>query len=202
MENREAFFNRIQPFFAPSVIRNIELAYYLAKYGHRFQFRKEKDAEGHALRYFEHLRRVSLILVDEIKVLRDEMIVSSLLHDSLEDTRDLTPELIEHAFGTDVCGIIKTLSKTPKEGYIERLTICQDWRPLIIKACDRLDNLRSLFVDGVDRKFIEKQAGETVEKYYPIFDNMVEITPKSYLKNAIFLRDEVRKTTERVVGKL
>lgn len=197
MENRETFFARVQPFFPPSTIRGIELAYYLAKHGHRSQVRKEKDAEGNPLRYFEHVRGVTLILMDEAKCMHPEMIIASLLHDSIEDTRDLTPELIEHAFGTDVCCIVKTLSKTPKEGYIERLNMCQDWRTLTVKACDRLHNLRSLLADGVAPEFVLKQTKETMSKYYPIFDKLLELTPRSHLKDISYIRDEVRKTTER-----
>lgn len=195
MENREKFFARVQPFFPPSRIRDIELAYYLAKYGHRSQVRKETDKEGHPLRYFEHLRRVTIILMDEAKCMREEMIVAALLHDSIEDTRDLTPELIEHTFGTDVCCLIKTLSKTPSEGYVERLQMCQDWRPLALKACDRLDNLRSLLVEGISPEFVIKQTKETMDKYYPIFDKLLELTPKPYLQGISLIRDEIRKTT-------
>lgn len=200
MENRETFFARVRPFFPPSIIHNIELAYYLAKYGHRFQVRKETDSSGNQLRYFEHLRRVALNLMDEGRCMRSEMIVAALLHDSLEDSRDLSPELIEHTFGTDVCLLVKTLSKTPPEGYIERLNMCMDWRTLMLKACDNLDNQRSLTTDGVYESkekhflFIEKQIKDTTTKYYPLFDKLLEMVPKENLTGAVRLRDEIRKS--------
>lgn len=84
------------------------------------------------VRYFEHVRRVALILMDEAKCMKNEMIIAALLHDSLEDTEDLTPELLECTFGSDVVSIVKKLSKVPKDGYIERLEMCTDWRPLTI----------------------------------------------------------------------
>ncbi len=60
-ENRETFFSRLEPFLVPSQLLNIKLAYTLAKYGHRSQHRKELDINGEPVRYFEHVRRVTLV---------------------------------------------------------------------------------------------------------------------------------------------
>jgi len=197
MENKESFYARITPSFSSSEEQKIRLAYYLAKYGHRAQVRKEV-VDDKPVRYFEHVRRVALILMDEAKCMRGEMIVSSLLHDSLEDAgEDLTPELLEFTFGSDVVSIIKKLSKTPKEGYIERLAICTDWRPLLIKACDRLDNLRSLMIEGTTLEFRKKQIKETKEKYLPLFNRMLTLTPPEYHENASLIRDSILKAVER-----
>lgn len=194
-ENRPAFFQRLQPFFTPSVLRDIEVAYTLAKFGHRAQTRKEKDAEGQPLRYFEHVRRVALILIDEAQILNREMVLGALLHDGIEDTRDLTPEMIEHVFGSDTCSIVKTLSKAPKEGYLERFWLSTDWRPYVIKACDRLDNLRSLH--QAERMFQNKQVAETRDKLFPLFDRMVSLTPEEFRPRVIRLRDAVVCETTR-----
>lgn len=194
-ETRETFFNRLQPYFAPSVLLDIELAYTLAKFGHRAQTRKELGDDGLPLRYFEHVRRVALVLVDEVKIVQREMVLASLLHDGIEDTRDLTPSMIEHAFGADVTCMVKTLSKVPKEGYMDRFWQCSDWRAYVIKACDRLDNLRSL--GPATKEFQAKQVKETREKFYPLFDRMVDLTPPEYRSRVQSLRDEVRAETER-----
>ncbi len=183
-ENKETFFQRLEPFFAPSVMLDIRLAYILAKHGHRDQFRKELDPMGAKVRYFEHVRRVALVLFDEAKCTRSEMIIACLLHDGIEDTRDLTAEMIEHAFDSDVCSIVKILSKAPKEGYIERLHICKDWRPLLIKACDRLDNLRSLSGPTISEEFRIRQIKETREKYMPIFQKMLDYVPSKCRQDA------------------
>lgn len=196
IENKETFNARIRPFFPQSEEQKIKLAYYLAKFGHRFQTRKEL-VNGEPMRYFEHLRRVSLILMDEAKCMRSEMIIAALLHDSLEDTDDLTPELLEAAFGPDVVGIIKYLSKVPKEGYIDRLMICMDWRILLIKACDRLDNLRSLMVPGTSLEFQKRQVQETREKYFPIFVRLVKLAPPEYTEQISVIRDKILKIVER-----
>lgn len=142
-EDRERFFNRIA--FLPEADRmRIQLAYTLAKFAHRAQVRKEPGPDGKPLRYFEHVRRVALVLIDELKIARPEMITAALLHDGIEDTRDLTPDVIEFHFGADVGTLVKLLSKVPKEGFADRLLHFGDWRALMIKGCDRLDNLRSL----------------------------------------------------------
>ena len=190
VENRTSFFNRLEPFLAPSVLLDVQHAYTLAKYGHRAQTRKELDSCGEPIRYFEHVRRVAIILIDEVKIVRSEMIISALMHDIIEDAPNLPPALIEHCFGTDVVNIIKTLSKAPKEGYLERFNMCIDWRPYVIKACDRLDNLRSL--SNSSREFRLKQITETREKYFSLFDRMVQLSPPEYRDRVMLVRDAIR----------
>jgi (p)ppGpp synthase/HD superfamily hydrolase len=194
-ENRATFMARLRPLFPPSIVLDVELAYTLAKFGHRSQTRKELGPDGEPLRYFEHVRRVALILIDEARIPLREMVLAALLHDCVEDTRDITPALIEHSFGTNVTGIVLTLSKVPKEGYLERFTLSTDWRPYAIKACDRLDNLRSLA--GSSRAFQRKQIDETRGKYYVVFDRMLTLAPEEYRTRLSWLRDEIRATTER-----
>lgn len=194
-ENKETFKARLIPYFAPSDQLDIKLAYCLAKFGHRAQTRKELT-EGKPTRYFEHVRRVAIILMDELSIMDRDMIISCLLHDSIEDCQDLSPELLEHSFGSDVVSMVKWLSKAPKEGYIERLSNCHEWKVLIIKACDRLDNLRSL-MGNTSLEFQKKQIAETKDKYFVIFDKMVMITPEHHKKAATYIRDEIRRLVER-----
>lgn len=196
MENKETFQARIQPYFSPSDQLDIKLAYCLAKFGHRAQLRKELT-EGKPTRYFEHVRRVAIVLMDEMKIMDRNMIIAALLHDSLEDTHDLTPELLEHCFGSDVVSMIKILSKIPKEDYILRLVNCLNWKVLALKACDRLDNLRSLMVPGTTIEFQKRQIAETKEKYFPIFDLMLTLTPTEYIPRVSVVRDEIRRLIER-----
>ncbi len=196
MENKETFQARVQPYFSPSVQLDIKLAYCLAKFGHRAQTRKELT-EGKPTRYFEHVRRVAIILMDEMQIWERDMIITALLHDAIEDCADLSPELLEHSFGPNVVAMVKMLSKVPKEGYIDRLNQCHNWRVLAIKACDRLDNLRSLMVPGTSIDFQKKQIKETKEKYFPIFDKMVTIAPPEHQAKVSSVRDEIRRLIER-----
>lgn len=197
MENKESFQNRLKPFFSPSVQLDIKLAYVLAKFGHRAQKRKELDDNGNQVRYFEHVRRVAIIVMDDMKIMDENMIKAALLHDVLEDTEDLTPELLEHTFGLETTQLVKQLSKCPKEGYHERLGNCHNWKVLALKACDRLDNLRSLMVPGTSVAFQAKQIKETKEIYYPIFDYLLTIVPQHYRNNIQWVRDEIRRLVER-----
>jgi len=197
IENKETFQDRIRPLFSPSDQLDIKLAYCLAKFGHRAQTRKEM-VDGKHTRYFEHVRRVAIILMDEMKVMDRDMIITALLHDSLEDTHDLTAELLEHCFGQNVVSMVKKLSKVPKEGYIDRLIRCNDYKVIAIKACDRLDNLRSLMIPENSLEFQKKQIRETKEKYFPVFDKMVNWSPSHAPDpGAIFIRDEIRRLVER-----
>lgn len=196
MENKETFQTRLKPYFSPSDQLDIKLAYCLAKFGHRAQTRKELT-EGKPTRYFEHVRRVAITLMDDLKIMDRDMIITCLLHDSIEDCEDLTPELLEHSFGANVVSMVKWLSKAPAEGYIERLNNCHNWKILTIKACDRLDNLRSLMIPGTTLEFQKKQIKETKEKYFPIFDRMVPMAPPEYQGQITFLRDEIRRLVER-----
>lgn len=194
-ENRETFFRRLQPFFVPSVNLDIELAYTMAKFGHRAQSRSETDVNGQPMRYFEHVRRVALILIDEVQIVERESVIAALLHDGIEDTRDLTPAMIEHVFGGEVAFLVQTLSKVPKEGYLERFQMCSDWRAYVIKACDRLDNLRSMSESS--KEFRQKQVFETTEKYFPLFEQMVDLVPMSHRTRAIKLITKVQAETTR-----
>lgn len=189
-ENRKSFFSRIAPLFPPKTVWDIELAYTLSKYGHRAQTRKETDENGRPMRYFEHPRRVALILIDEARCARPEMVIAALLHDILEDTKDVTPEMLEHWFSSDVAMLVRMLSKVPKEGYIDRLLAFGDWRTLFIKACDRLDNLRSLSCGS--EEFQRKQVAETVRSYYGLLDRLVAIVPPDHAKAAAWLRARIR----------
>lgn len=192
-EDREKFFNRIV-FLPRDDQMRIQLAYTLSKYAHRSQVRKELGPDGKPLRYFEHVRRVALVLLDELKLARPELIITALLHDGIEDTRDLTPDVIEFHFGAEVGTLVKLLSKVPKEGYAERLHNFGDWRALTIKGCDRLDNLRSL--GEASPEFRAKQIKETRTVYYPLFNRLVEIVRAEHKPTATYLRDHIMKLTE------
>lgn len=192
METHETFFARIKPIFTPSEELKIRLAYIMAKAGHRNQFRKELDAEGNPMRYFEHPRRVAIILLDELKITDWEVIVTAFLHDGLEDIRGLTPEMLECYFNTNVCKMIKLLTKNPKEGYWDRLIKRGSWETLVVKAADRLDNLRSL--KAGTKEFQLRQLEETVEQIFPLLDRMLDL--KEDTKISLYLNSEIRKTVK------
>src|SRR4051794_24812158 len=79
VENWGTFQERLDV-FNPQDKKDINFAYQLAKSAHRGQMRVGKD------RYFEHLRAVTLILLDEVHITDPSIIKAALLHDSMEDT--------------------------------------------------------------------------------------------------------------------
>lgn len=185
MENRKQFFSRFEGCLGGPDLQMMELAYILSKASHRHQSRQELDKEGNPLRYFEHPRRTALIAIDELRFLDWELFCILLLHDVVEDTDYITFSHLELWFTPRIAECVKLLSKLPKAGYEDRLLGCAEWRALITKGCDRLDNLRSL--GACSKKKRERKLQETVEKYYPIFDRMVSITPLSYQPRAELL---------------
>lgn len=132
---------------------------------------------------------------DEVKIVRLDTTIASFLHDTREDTR-LSADQIEDCFGSEVCNIVKVLSKVPKEGYLDRFYTCTDWRPYFVKACDRLDNLRSLSQSSLE--FRKKQVTETRDKYFRLFDRMVGLAPEVYRDGTRRLRDLIQDTTTAV----
>lgn len=144
----------------------VEIAYALAKHAHRWQERKELDSEGHPIRYFEHLRATALVLIDELDVFDHELIITCLMHDSIEDTTDINAPMLEKLFGGNVARMVKMLTKGPKEGYYDRLHRYADANTLVVKTCDRISNLRTL--GGCSPEFQQKQIKETSEVLLPI----------------------------------
>ncbi len=159
-ENKASFFARLEPRLAPSDLLRVRGAYYMAKYGHRAQVRKELDDEGKPLRYFEHPRRVDIILMDEFNIYDPDILCTGLLHDVLEDTDDIDADIIELFYGINVALNTRLLTKDPKEGYFHRLLHASDGVKLV-KLCDRLDNLRSLPTIEDDLAFVEKTLRDT-----------------------------------------
>lgn len=201
-ENYESFCRRLRPILSHRDLMFVEVAYVLAKHGHRAQFRKgEIDPDtGKPVRYFEHPRRVTLILIDVLHCVEPTVLQAALLHDGVEDTRLLRPAFIETVFGQRVASIVKMLSKVPKRGYLARLIAYGDWRVLLIKCCDRLDNMRT--IDRSPDWFKRKQATETREKYYEVLDLMVRKVPARYKEGARSVRDEIHGIVERLEREL
>ncbi len=161
----------------PSDMLKTKLAYMLAKYGHRGQERREVGVDGRKVRYFEHTRRVALILMDT-PVLGDlftpEAIQIALLHDILEDTEDISAEMLEMMFGREV--VLGVLAMTKRKGmstieYQSRLMShsIAKW----IKLCDRLDNMRHCRVEFVGEEFRVKQKVETREQWMGWFAEVI-----------------------------
>lgn len=179
--SKQEFFSLIEPILAPSELLMIEGAYIFAKFGHRYQKRKERDENGLKVRYFEHVRRTAVILIEELKVTDPNLIAAALLHDTIEDTKDVTAELIEYMFNAKVARIVRTLSNIPKQGYYNRLAN-SDKDVLIVKLCDRLDNMRTIDHAYIDESFRLRKAKETINKYIHLFNSKLLDSSNNMIK--------------------
>jgi len=177
MENRDTFLERLHTppgnvIFSVTEIARIELAYDQAKYAHRAQERKD------GTRYFEHPRKVALLLLDAIGLYDAAAVIAALLHDAYEDSpKYVTPEKIGVIGGEEASRMVRFLSKVPKDGYLDRLALA-GWKTLVVKLCDRYDNFSDL--DGTSEEFQRKQTIETRDVYLPIFAALPKSVPSEY----------------------
>lgn len=175
-------------FLGLEMIDRIMLAYRLSKYGHRNQTRADGE------RYFEHPKRVALILLDELNIGNPSMIIAALLHDIKEDSFILTLRDIELIFGENVREMVGTLSKgksLPKperdERYFNKLQKASR-AVKIIKMADRLDNVRDM--KGWTPEKIEEYVGETTIIFLPIAKEVNQ-----------YLYQEIKKICEKYTDK-
>lgn len=201
-ENRDSFLERCEIFYPHADVVRITAAYDLMKGHHAHQVRKdEKNPDGTPVRYFEHVRRVPLILMDEVNLTQDpDLIIEGLGHDSYEDTK-LGHEVLRFIFGGAVSQRILLMSKRPKAGFRRRLETYGDWHVLSVKGADRLDNIRHTVESSPE--FRAKQVAETRDMYYPLMDLLmerVEGEAKEVVAGCKTLRDLLRSETERVAS--
>lgn len=133
-------------------------AYNYAQKAHKGQQRKFTN-----LPYFSHPKYVARLIEDLTS--DPDMVVSSLLHDIIEDT-DTTIEDIYKEFGYMVGGLVGELTSDKPENisksqYLYTKIKGMSTKALIIKLADRLHNIQFLETDGVPRDFIEKYVRET-----------------------------------------
>lgn len=195
---REEFEKKLPREWKKENRQKVLLAYRLAKYGHRGQLRDSGE------RYFEHPKRVALILMDELKDFDPEMLIVALLHDIKEDSFILTWEDIKLIFGEPVYKMIQALTKDKslgkgerEEDYLRKLMAAEK-AIKIIKLADRLDNLRDLCGLSPTRK--KEYPRETIVIFLPMAQEVDEYLfqelrklCKSYLKSKEVRNGKVRE---------
>jgi RelA/SpoT family (p)ppGpp synthetase len=124
--------------------------------------------------YFTHPFEVALIVAKEFP-LDDITIVSTLLHDVVEDT-EFNLDLLAREFGKEVAEIVDGVTKiggifkgqgiTQAENYRKLLlSMVKDVRVILVKVADRLHNMRTLEFVGPEKQ--RRIAQETLEIYAP-----------------------------------
>lgn len=146
----------------------VEKAFSFAKKAHEGSMRKSGEP------YFNHVFGTAKNIA-EIGM-GATTIASGLLHDTIEDTK-VTEEEIEREFGSEILFLVEGVTKLGKlkyhgtERYNESLrklfvATSKDIRVLIIKLCDRLNNMQTLSAIPKEKQI--RIAKETLEIYAPI----------------------------------
>lgn len=162
----------------------IERAYSYSQWAHRHQRRRSGEP------YFVHPAGVASIIAD--LELDTASVCAGLLHDVVEDTDTTVPEVASH-FGTEIARLVDGLTKLNNIDFSSRedrqaesfrkmvVAMAKDVRVLLVKLCDRLDNMRSL--QHVKPASQERIAGETMEIYAPLATRLGMQNVKSELED-------------------
>ncbi len=147
--------------------QQIRRALGVAQHAHRKQYRKSGEP------FITHPVEVTRILAE--MRLDYESLISGLLHDTVEDTEEISFDSIEAMFGVAVRRIVEgetKLSKITKHST-ERdddkakdlqglfLAMTEDVRIIMVKLADRLHNMRTLY--GMKPEKQTKIATETLQ---------------------------------------
>ncbi|WP_133062938.1 HD domain-containing protein, partial [Rickettsia endosymbiont of Culicoides newsteadi] len=153
----------------PVDIDMVKKGIYYAKKYHGSQMRQSGDP------YYSHPIEVAYMVaeytaVERPKYYKTDMIITSLLHDTIEDTT-LTEDMIGRIFGEQVASQVVDLTRVKSYGKIsaaETMTLlCKQkkYNVAIIKIFDRIHNLQTLQAKSPEK--IEKIVKESL-KYFLI----------------------------------
>jgi GTP diphosphokinase / guanosine-3',5'-bis(diphosphate) 3'-diphosphatase len=167
--SRQDLIARILTNLDPVDLNLVVSAYDMADNIHEFQKRLDGTP------YFWHVTRTAKILIEELKIYEPEIISATLLHDALEDSDILTPDILTFNFGPYISYLVETLTKNFKLkdenkikeniDYLEKIKH-SSIDCIIIKLAERLDNFRCLEF-GIKESPI-KYIEETFSNYIPI----------------------------------
>ncbi len=154
---------------------------------HAGQMRKSGDP------YFVHPASVAGIIT-ELR-LDTASVCAGLLHDVVEDTLASTAD-IEREFGVEIAHLVDGVTKLSKINFTSKedrqaenfrkmvVAMAQDIRVLLVKLCDRIDNMRTL--EHMSREAQERIARETMEIYAPLSNRLGMQNFKSELEDLSF----------------
>jgi len=180
----------------------VRRAYEYASAAHQGQKRKSGEP------YFSHPASVAGVIT-ELR-LDVAVVVAGLLHDVAEDT-SRTIQDIRRLFGKDVAFLVDGVTKLSKIDFSSRqdreaenfnkmvVAMCSDIRVLLLKLCDRVDNMRTLEFMKPDAQ--ERIARETMEIFAPLAGRLGIHRFKSELEDLAFryLEPEAFKHLDRMM---
>jgi RelA/SpoT family (p)ppGpp synthetase len=141
--------------------------------------------------YYTHPLKVAMIVMEEMNYGDNETIVAALLHDVIEDKKNITYDIILNEFGKNVADIVEGVTKI-KGQYTQGLdkaatysklfeSLIRDVRVILIKLADRLDNLRTLHWMRPDQQIVISK--ETLNFYTPFAQRLGLIKIKRKLED-------------------
>lgn len=154
-------------------------AYYFAERKHAGQLRASGEP------YITHPLAVAHLVAD--MKMDDDSVVAALLHDTIEDCKEVTAELLASLFGPEVASLVEGVTKlswrhvrelgsqgmrgqeTIKAAESLRkmlLAMAKDFRVMVIKLADRLHNMITL--DSLSPEKRTRIATETLDVYAPL----------------------------------
>ncbi len=165
--------SKVEAYHPRADVGVIRHAYEFAEEAHEGQLRKSGDP------YFIHPVSVAGIITD----LRLDVasVCAALLHDVVEDTPVTARQLDEH-FGSEISFLVDGVTKLSKINFTSRqdrqaesfrkmvVAMARDIRVLVVKLCDRLDNMRTLEFMSEDGR--ERIARETMDIYAPLANRL------------------------------
>ncbi len=173
MHHLDQILSEVAGYHPTADLQMVRRAYQFAAHAHDGQTRKSGDP------YVTHPLAVAQIIA-ELK-LDVSSICAGLLHDCVEDT-SATVEQLGDLFGKEVAFLVDGVTKLGKLPYSTReeqqaenfrkmlLAMARDIRVILVKLCDRLDNMRSL--NHLPPEKQERIAAETMQIYAPLANRL------------------------------
>ncbi len=165
--------------------QSVEKAIKFGENAHEGQYRKTGDP------YFVHPLRVALSAIEYN--LDTNTIISSLLHDSVEDTegekeKKKIQRQITKLFGETVSALVNALTKVRENQNLTLYKIFQlgniDFRVILVKLLDRLDNLSDLSFLPRDKQ--RRICQETIAIYAEVAQGLGLIDIEEELRDRVF----------------
>jgi len=159
--------------FSPAQLDMLNRALEFAKNVHSAQKRESGEP------YYIHPVAVALMLFE--MGMDYETVIAGLLHDVVEDGKNITIQLLSEQFGAEIAGMVDGVTKLTKSGSQEFITkqerqaenlrklflaIANNVRVVIIKLTDRLHNMRTLEYCNTEKRI--RKAKETLDVYAPL----------------------------------
>ena len=179
--------DRVRAYQPAADAEMIKRAYEYSSKAHTGQMRKSGDP------YFIHPASVAGIIT-ELR-LDTASVCAGLLHDVVEDTLATTKD-IEREFGPEIATLVDGVTKLGKINFTSKedrqaenfrkmvVAMARDIRVLLIKLCDRVDNMRTL--EHMKPEAQERIARETIEIYAPLANRLGIQAFKSELEDLSF----------------